>query len=191
MKEVGELEATYLESDDPVAQSGFSGGRERWIAERSPLVEAFDHDGTFLDVGCANGLLAADVVRWAARRGMRITPFGIDLGPTLVHLAKNRFSSCPDNFYVADAWTWQPVRQWTYVYSLLDLAPRNLRCTWIDRLLRWVEPGGRLILGSYGSRSLGVPPEDLLDLIEACGKEATGSAAGGDPVTARFAWVAA
>ena len=51
------LKAAYLTSDDPIRQSGFGGGRGRWVSERSPLVEAIDADGDFLDVGCANGLL--------------------------------------------------------------------------------------------------------------------------------------
>ena len=67
------LEAAYLAADDPLVQSGFSGGPARWRAERAPLVEAIDSHGEFLDVGWANGLLAADVVRWTAARGREQT----------------------------------------------------------------------------------------------------------------------
>ncbi|MGI8515387.1 MAG: hypothetical protein ACR2NT_09660 [Acidimicrobiia bacterium] len=68
------LEAAYLEGDDPVAQSGIHGGRERWVAERSPLVGAVEKSGDFLDVGCANGLLLSDVVGWTLERGIHLVP---------------------------------------------------------------------------------------------------------------------
>lgn len=182
------LESAYLESDDPIAQSGFSGGRERWVAERSPLIEAIDRDGGFLDVGCANGLLAADVTGWAAGRGFTLTPHGIDLGLDLVDLARSRLPDFADNFVTANAWTWQPDRRWTFVYSLLDLSPPELWCDWVTRLLGWVEPGGRLILGSYGSRSRDVAPVEVTTVMQECGLPVEGSSAGGEPVTARFAW---
>ena len=37
-------------------QSGFNGSPERWREARHGIVEAIDGDGSFLDVGCANGL---------------------------------------------------------------------------------------------------------------------------------------
>lgn len=182
------LEAAYLESDDPIVQAGFSGGRERWVAERSPLIEAIDRDGDFLDVGCANGLLAADVVAWADERGFSLTPHGVDLGHGLVELARSRLPDFAHNFTAADAWSWEPDRRWTFVYSLLDLSPRELWCEWVNRLMGWVEPGGRLILGSYGSRSRDVAPVEVADVFKGCGLRVAGSSAGENPVLTRFAW---
>jgi SAM-dependent methyltransferase len=183
-----QLEAAYLGSDDPIAQSGFSGGRDRWVAERSPLVEAIDRPGDFLDVGCANGLLAADVVDWCAARGVSMRPHGIDFGPRLIEMAREHLPGGADDFVVADAWTWEPMRQWTYVYSLLDLSPPELWCEWLRRLLDWVEPRGRLIVGSYGSRSARIPPVDVAAVMGECGLVVTGSTSGGDPPITRFAW---
>lgn len=182
------LEDAYLESDDPIVQSGFSGGRERWIAERSPLVDAIDGDGEFLDVGCANGLLAADVVEWAQQLGHNVVPYGVDLGHGLVELARERLAEDASNFVAADAWRWQPDRTWTYVYSLLDLAPDEMRCEWMERLIRWVEPGGKLILGSYGSRSRGIEPVDVRSVMSECGLPVEGTSSGGEPLISRFAW---
>jgi len=182
------LEDAYLESDDPIVQSGFSGGRERWDAERSPLLDAIDGDGEFLDVGCANGLLAADVVEWAQQLGHDIVPYGVDLGRRLVELARDRMPEHADNFVAADAWRWQPDRTWTYVYSLLDLAPDEMRCEWMKRLIQWVEPGGKLILGSYGSRSCGIFPEDVGQAMSDCDLSVEGASHGGDPPMSRFAW---
>ena len=186
MRQARELEAAYLESGEPERQAGFSGGRERWVAERSPLIEAIDRDGSFLDVGCANGLLAQDVVAWTAERGHSISPFGIDLGPGLVELARERVPE--GEFYVADLWTWEPDRQWTYVYSLLDLTPDELQCEWLRRLLGWIEPDGRLIIGSYGGRTPHNPPVDVAGVLKDCGLGVVGESSGGDPVLTRFAW---
>lgn len=182
------LEDSYLQSDDPMVQSGFHGGRARWVVERSPLVEAIDRDGSFLDVGCANGLLASDVVDWARAKGHRIIPHGIDLGSRLVDLARGRLLGHAANFVTTDAWTWEPDRQWTFVYSLLDLSPEELWCKWAERLFAWVEPGGRLIMGSYGSKSRGESPVDVASVFAHCGLEVTGSSAGGEESITRFAW---
>ena len=158
------------------------------MAERSPLVDGIDKDGDFLDVGCANGLLAEDVVTWAGEKGHEIVPHGVDLGARLVDLARERLPEYADNFSVADAWTWEPDRQWTFVYSLIDLSPEELWCDWIGRLLSWVEPGGRLIVGSYGSRSRGESPVDVRRVLEDCGLEVAGWSIGGeDPITC-FTW---
>jgi SAM-dependent methyltransferase len=185
-----QLESEYLKSDDPIVQSGFSGGEDRWVAERSPLVEGIDQDGDFLDVGCANGLLARDVMRWAAGRGFEMIPHGIDIGPRLIDLARGRLPVFADNFQVADAWDWEPDRQWTHVYSVLELSPEGMRCAWIERLVSWVEKVGRLILGSYGGRTPRREPLDVEEVIRGCGLSVGGASVGGEPVVARFAWTA-
>lgn len=46
--------------------------------------EAFFRDGSFLDVGCANGHLLESMVAWCAGRGLRLEPYGIDLSAGLV-----------------------------------------------------------------------------------------------------------
>lgn len=189
MSEMRALEAAYLESDVATAQSGFHGGRERWIAERSPLAGAIHRQGDFLDVGCANGLLVSDVVVWAAERGYRVVPYGVDLGADLIALARERLPEYAANFTIADAWRWQPNRRWTFVYSLLDLAPDDLLCEWVRRLAGWVEVGGRLIVGSYGSRSRQQAPAPVAEVLGRCGFEVAGQAFGGDGPITRFAWV--
>ena len=71
------------------------------------------------------------------------------------------------------------------------------QCRWgyrtdadFQRLLeRCVEPGGRLILGSYGSQSRGTPPLDLPAALAEAGLGAAGTSAGGRDGIARFAWV--
>jgi SAM-dependent methyltransferase len=183
------LQDVYLDGGDQMAQSGFAGGRMRWVAERSPIVHAIDRDGDFLDVGCANGLLLEDIVAWAAsERGHHIAPHGVDIGPDLIELARERLPVFAANLVVADAWSWQPNRTWDYVFSLVDLGPDDLLCEWLMRLADWVAPGGRLIIGSYGSRSRAVEPVDVSGLFETCGYNVIGEALAGEPPISRFAW---
>ena len=190
MAEMRALEPAYLERITPEERSGFGGGRERWVRERSPLVEGIHHDGDFLDVGCATGVLAADVVDWAAARGHAIVPHGIDLGAALVEEARALHHDRRGNFEVADVWQWEPPRTWDFVYALTHLAPPGMACALFDRLLSWVAPGGRLIIGSYGSRSRGQEPEPVDQMLAGCGHTVAGTAADdpADPLT-RFAWV--
>jgi SAM-dependent methyltransferase len=147
-----------------------------------------ESDGTFLDVGCANGQLLVDVVDWASEKAIEIVPYGLDLGPGLVGLARDRFDGRDHHFWVGDAWLWRPPRRWTYVYSLLDLSPKDLWCSWLHKLSRWVEPGGKLVIGSYGSRSRGIEPVDVAAVMVDCGLEPLGSSSGGVPAISRFAW---
>ena len=190
LADVRALEASYLQSDDPIRQSGFGGGAERWRAERSPILEAMTADGDFLDIGCAVGYLSECLVEWGAEHGLRLTPHGIDLGERLIGEAKRRLPACADNFRVANGWDWRPGRRFRYVYTLSDCVPPEMLREYVERLLeRLVEPGGRLILGSYGSRSRGTPPLPLTEMLASFGYAVAGQASGGDPPLTAFAWI--
>jgi trans-aconitate methyltransferase len=171
-------------------QSGFGGGAERWRAERSTILEAIDHDGDLLDIGCANGYLAECLVEWAADRGVRLTPHGIDIGPKLIAEAKRRLPAFADNFHVANGWDWQPGSRFGYVYTLSDCVPPDMLAEYVERLLeRLVEPGGLLIVGSYGSRSRATPPLPIGELLAGFGHQIAGQATGGEPPITAFAWI--
>jgi hypothetical protein len=184
-----DLEAAYLQETDPIRQSGFHGGSERWRAERGPILDAIEADGELLDVGCANGYLLECLVKWAKERGITLTPFGLDQGARLIELARQRLPALADHFFVGNAWDWQPPQSFRYVYSLYDCVPVEFLATYARRLLDWVGPGGRLILGAYGSRSRGIPPFDIGGFLRSAGFSVSGEARGGDPVITRFAWV--
>lgn len=184
------LEDAYLQHDDPIRQSGFGGGPERWRVERSPILEAVTSDGDILDIGCANGYLAECLVAWAAERGITLTPHGIDIGPKLIAEAKRRLPQFAANFHVANGWDWQPDRRFGYVYTLSDVVPPDMLAEYVGRLLqRLVEPGGRLIVGSYGSRSRSTPPLPIGEMLASFGHVVAGRAWGGDPPLTAFAWV--
>src|SRR5207245_5592654 len=60
------LRPAYLAAPTPESQSGFSGSPLAWEQARGLIAYGIDRSGTFLDVGCANGLLMETMVRWCA-----------------------------------------------------------------------------------------------------------------------------
>jgi len=190
---IAQLEAlanSYVAQSDPYLQSGFGGGTARWRAEREPILEAIqEQSADLLDIGCANGLLLESLVEWAAEHGRHITPFGVDQSAGLIALARRRLPRSAANFFVANAWSWCPPRRFAYVYALSDCVPADHLQEFIRHLLdHYVQPGGRLILGSYGSQSRGTPPLDLVALLATAGLPAAGTACGGQNHIAQFAW---
>ncbi len=184
------LEQSYLSEKDPIRQSGFGGGGARWQTEREPILEAVESGGDFLDVGCANGYLLECLIRWGRKRGIKITPFGLDMGAGLIDLARKRMPEYKDNFYIGNAWDWIPPRKFRYVYSLFDCVPKGFLEEYIYRLLDlFVAPGGRLILGAYGSKSRRTPPYDIVEFIKSMELQISGKAIVGNPPVALFVWL--
>lgn len=189
LSELRELETSYLQSSDPIEQSGFHGGAERWRAEREPILDAMTMDGELLDIGCANGYLLECLVEWGRERGRSLTPSGLDQGPRLIDLARRRQPQFAAHFFVGNAWDWEPPRRFRYVYTLLDAVPLDFLELHVHRLLRRVvADGGRLIAGDYGSRSRGFLARDVASVLGSAGLNVAGNAMGGNGI-ARFAWV--
>lgn len=144
------LEAHYLRSTTPEGQSGKFGDAAEWELSRRLVVRALHHDGTFLDLGCANGLLMESVVRWAAEDGHLIDPYGVDASARLVALAGQRLPRWSDHLYVGDVLNWRPPQRFDYVHTMIDLVPPRRRPEWLRRvLMEMVVPGGRLIVRDY------------------------------------------
>jgi SAM-dependent methyltransferase len=184
------LEDYYLAADDPIVGSGFHGGAERWASERRPILDAVERDGDLLDVGCANGLLLECLVRWAAEVGITLVPHGVDMGPGLVEAARRRLPGFAANIHLGNSWEWEPPRRYDFVYALWDCVPKDYLAEYATRMLDlFVAPGGRLIVGAYGSRSRGTPPFDVAAFLEDIGLTLAGSTVAGDPTTVAFAWV--
>ena len=184
------LAESYLRETDPIRASGFGGGAARWRAEREPILSAVERSGSLMDVGCANGFLLECLLRWARERGIDITPHGVDRSGRLVELARARLPEFAGNLHVGDSWTWVPPVRCDYVYALYDCVPVDFLSEYIDRLLDLaVAPGGRLILGAYGSRSRGLTPFDIAGFVQGQGLEVLGTATGGEPPVAAFAWL--
>jgi 8-oxo-dGTP pyrophosphatase MutT (NUDIX family) len=144
------LEEHYLRAPTPVAQSGKHGNAADWELARRLVVRPVHHDGTFLDLGCANGLLMESVRRWAAEDGRLLDPYGLDASERLVELARRRLPHWRDHFFVGDALTWTPPRRFDFVHTMVDLVPARRRADWLGRVLReFVAPAGRLIVRDY------------------------------------------
>jgi len=183
------LEKAYLHSSDPAEQSGFYGGPERWRAEREPILEAISADGELLDTGCANGYLLECLVAWGRERGVSLIPYGLDQGARLIELARRRQPHLADHFFIGNAWNWEPPQRLRYVYILVDQVPLEYLEPYLRRVLaRMVAPGGRLIVGDYGSHSRGISARDAAALLHSIGLTVAGSAKGGGHGVARFAW---
>jgi SAM-dependent methyltransferase len=178
------LAAAYLASDDPLRQSGFSGGRERWERLRRPVADAVAGSGSFLDIGCANGALLDDVVHWCGQRGVQVDPWGVDVSPELVELARRRLPRWADRLFVGDAADWSPPRRWDHVRTELVYVDEPARPAVIRRLLAdVVAPGGRLLVccdSPSGAASLPRADEVLLADLQAWGFPPTAVHVGGD-----------
>ena len=190
------LEDAYLDAENPRAQSGFSGDDEKWERGRRPVTAAMDHNGTFLDIGCASGYLMETVVAWCAEDGITIEPYGLDLIASLADLARRRLPNWADRIHHGNAMTWEPPMRYDYVRTELVYVPQHLRPALVARLLdRFLLPGGRAIICSYGSSRRPEPKvepigEWLADWGFEVGGEASGVADNGVPIS-RVAWVEA
>jgi SAM-dependent methyltransferase len=171
-----ELERAYLASDNPRGQSGFGHDETRWRQWRGVIVSAIDRDGTFLDIGCANGHLMESIAHWAAESGFDTEPYGLDISERLVELARSRLPEWSDRFFVGDASRWTPHRPFDFARTELVYVPTSDREGYIDHLLKHVvSPGGRLIFCSYGSsRRPDVRAEPVAELLDQWGYNVAG-----------------
>jgi SAM-dependent methyltransferase len=140
----------YLAGETPWQQSGKSGDLAGWERGRRPIMAAVERDGTFLDVGCANGFLMESVQAWGAEGGLQIEPYGLDISAELAELARRRLPQWADRIFVGNAREWIPARRFDYVRTGLDYVPPTRRRALVGHLLRRVvSPGGRLIVGVF------------------------------------------
>jgi SAM-dependent methyltransferase len=160
-------EAKYLAGTNPRQQSGFGRDEGDWERFRRPILAAIESDGSFLDIGCANGLLMESVVRWGREDGHVIEPYGLDISERLVELARDRLPAWRERIFVGNALFWEPPARFDFVRTELVYVPGTLRRQYGERLLeRFLTPRGRLIVCSYGSSRLeGARAELLVDEI--------------------------
>ena len=143
----------YLAAATPWEQSGKSGGLAGWERGRRPVMAAVDRDGTFLDVGCANGFLMESVRKWAGEDGHDVEPYGLEISPELAALARRRLPHWADRIFVGNAGEWMPPRRFDFVRPGLDYVPPTRRRELVEHLLEHVvAPGGRLIVGVFNER---------------------------------------
>lgn len=142
------LTEAYLTEDNPMGQSGHSGDMAEWRKARYLSVKALSGSGTFLDIGCANGLLMESVVAWAAEVGFEIEPYGLDISAELAALAQERLPRWAERIFHGNARFWDPPRRFDFVRTGVEYAPPGRQGEMLQRLLDvFVAPGGRLIVG--------------------------------------------
>jgi 2-polyprenyl-3-methyl-5-hydroxy-6-metoxy-1,4-benzoquinol methylase len=189
------LERSYLRSQTLQQGSGFGGDERAWRQARYHITEAITADGTFLDVGCANGLLMESVAAWCAERGLAVEPYGIDLAPGLVQLARRRLPHWADRIWAGNAIDWMPPhgQRFDYVHVLLDCVPPRRRADLIrHHLASTIRPGtGRLLVSDYGpAAAAGLPAaaRALRSLGVACNGQTSGGERPGR-LPAPTAWI--
>jgi trans-aconitate methyltransferase len=171
------LESAYLAAEDRRRGSGFRGDAGRWERHRRPIVAAVDRDGTFLDVGCANGLLMESVVEWSRWRGHQIEPYGLDLSPALADVARKRLPRWASRVFVGNGIDWNPPHRFDYVRTELVYVPEPRRRQLVEHLLRDVAADrGTLIVCSYGSSRRKDPAEPVAQMLRRWGHEVAGQA---------------
>lgn len=182
----------YLATDNQWRQSGWSSTPERWRLAREVILRAVEKSGSFMDIGCANGLLLECLIEWGRARGLAIEPHGIDLVPELVDLARRRLAAFSNNFTAANAFRWDPPRRYDYVHLLLESAPPMYHREYLARLVdRAVASRGRLIVSAYASRSRNETGIDIARYLVELGFAVAGSASATEAdgfVLTRTAW---
>ncbi len=145
------LEQAYVEAGDGPRGSG-SGQASLgdWRAKRQQLAVPMDRDGTWLDVGCANGFLMATLPSWCAERDVTIEPYGPELLPKVADLARALHPTLAERIWTGSVMQWSPPQLFTYVTTLEDQVPPDRLGDLVGRLLdTFVEAGGRLIVSAY------------------------------------------
>jgi hypothetical protein len=111
------------------------------------------------------------VVAWARQAGHSVEPYGLDISEKLAELARRRLPQWRDRIFVGNALFWEPPSRFDFVRTELVYVPPSRRREYAERLLqRFVAPGGRLLICSYGSsRPEGDRADTLVDEIRGWG----------------------
>jgi predicted TPR repeat methyltransferase len=127
---------------------------------RRMLSGAFERDGTWLDIGCANGLLMETLTQWTAEKRVRIEPYGLDLSARLADAARARLPHWADRIWAGNAMTWGPPMRFDYVTVIADCVPASARGALLARLeSKFLNSTGRLIFSIYIPRAPEPPVE--------------------------------
>lgn len=196
------LEDAYVTADergDVLGGSGSTGDMSSWEGKRRVIARAFDRPGSWLDVGCANGLLMKTLTAWVAESGHHLEPYGLELSNRIAERARKRHPRWATRIWTGNVMKFEPPIRFDYVTTLTDVVPIQIRGALLRRLARlYLKPGGRLILSCYrpGGFLLGKPAleaESAAEILRAEGFEPVGEAEVHDPVTGtakvRVAWV--
>ena len=131
----------YLAADTVEGGSGSSRDAAGWEYARSLLADAVAPGQTFLDIGCANGLLMESMARWGD-----IRPYGLEISPELAAVARIRLPRWADRIWVGNAIAWGPPHSFDVVRTHVDYVPVPRRPALVEHLLSYA---GRLVIGVF------------------------------------------
>jgi SAM-dependent methyltransferase len=142
------IKPAYLAAENPYGQAGHGGDAATWEVSRGFIAEALHKSGTFLDVGCASGILMESVRRWGAAKNLDIEPYGLDIVPEFVEGARRRLPQWADRVHLGNIRTWQPAgERFDYVLLRPIYAPPGRRGDMVGHVIDHVlKPGGRLVV---------------------------------------------
>ena len=131
-----------------------------WRRQRHFIAADIDCDGSFLDLGCANGFLVRCLEKWS---GCRFVPYGVDINPQAIADCAQLFPGKTGHFVCRD------VRDFTDDLppgfpSVFDYVFWNIPNGWsldekrrqLASLMQLVAPGGKLLAAVYGSNARGM-----------------------------------
>ena len=143
----------YLSHDNPRAQSGHGGDAFHYRYSHLQILDAIHKDGTFCDIGCANGHLMEMVHQWAAGIGFDLRMYGVDISEGLIELAQKRLPQWHDHFFIGNAHFWKPTQKFDYIH----LRGETVESRHVDGrhiifthyMENYMADGGRIIIGPY------------------------------------------
>jgi len=151
----------YLSHDNPRAQSGHGGDEFHYLYSHLPIVDAIYKNGTFCDIGCANGHLLEMVCKWSTGIGFDLKMFGVDISEGLIELARRRLPEWHSHFFAGNAHFWKPAEKFDYIHIRGELVeykepPKEPKRQVFDSKLvfehymgNYLVDGGRFIIGPY------------------------------------------
>lgn len=146
----------YLSRENPRAQSGHGSDVYRWRNVRWLILEAICGDGSFIDVGCANGHLIESLDKWMDGTDVNVEFHGLEISSELFELAQQRLPEYRSRLYHGNALSWKPLFQFDYVYTMIlpDFPLRMKESLLANLFEHVVKPGGRLILGPWSDTQI-------------------------------------
>lgn len=137
-----------------IRDSNSGGDYVHWKRIRRFITKAIHKDGTFLDIGCANGFLMQCLMHWSE---YSITPYGIDNREEAIESAKKLLPGYSDHFQCLDGDRLDQLEaadlpsQYDFVYRNYWKADttKDYASKVISDLLSHVHEGGRAIIGLY------------------------------------------
>ena len=155
----------YLSTNNPRAQSGHGGDEYHYIYAQMPVIEAVYKNGTFLDIGCANGHWMEMIHKWGSAIGFDLQMFGVDISEELIELAKIRLPQWHDRFYLGNAFYWKPENKFDYIHNSADVPVDDKREYYNHLIENYLVDGGRMIIGPYWYENEDMKENQIIDEV--------------------------